>query len=46
LGKRFSILVLRKDLPKTAAMRSVIGRDILDNFEVCFNGKTRVVEIS
>ena len=45
LGKKFSILVLGKDLPKTTAIRSIIGRDILDNFKVCFNGKSKSIEI-
>ncbi len=45
LRKRFSILVLGKDLPKTTAIRSIIGRDILDNFKVCFDGKSKSIEI-
>jgi len=45
LKKRFSILVLGKNLPRTTVIKSIIGRDILDSFKVCFNGKLKIIEI-
>lgn len=43
--KRFSILVLGKNLPEKTAIKSIIGRDVLDNFKVCFDGRTKETEI-
>jgi len=43
--KDFSILVFGRDLPEQATVKTIVGRDILDNYEVCFDGKAKEIEI-
>ncbi len=44
--KRHRILVGCLDLPKETPIKALIGRDILDGYKVCLNGKIREVEVS
>ena len=39
--KKHSVLVGCLDLPKETPIKALLGRDILDNFEICLNGKKR-----
>ncbi|MCP8309377.1 MAG: hypothetical protein H3Z53_04200 [archaeon] len=45
-GKKHRILVGCLDLPKETPIKALIGRDILDEYKVCLNGKSREVEVS
>ncbi len=42
-GKRFNLLVGCLDLPKETPIKALLGRDILDNFEICLNGKSKEI---
>jgi len=44
--KRHMIHVGCLDLPEEISIRALIGRDILDRYKVCLNGKKKEVEIS
>ena len=41
--KKHNILVGSLDLPKETPIKALIGRDILDNFEICLNGKEKEI---
>lgn len=41
--KKHEILVGCLDLPEETPIRALLGRDILDNYEICLNGKTRKI---
>lgn len=41
--KKHEIFVGCLDLPKETPIRALLGRDILDNYEICLNGKTREI---
>jgi len=43
--KIFNTLVLCYDLPEQAPVYALLGRDILDNFEICLNGKKKQITI-
>jgi hypothetical protein len=43
--EKFSILVLGKNLPEQAGIKAIVGRDILDNYKICFNGVSGEFEI-
>jgi predicted aspartyl protease len=45
-GRRHDVLVGGIDLPEESPIRALIGRDILDNYKVCLNGKTKEIEVS
>jgi len=45
LEERRRILILARDFPETSPIRSIVGRDILDNYKVCFDGREKVIEI-
>jgi len=45
LEERRRILVLGRNFPESSPIRSIIGRDILDDYKVCFNGREKVIEI-
>ena len=45
IGKRDRILVLGRDFPSRTLIRSIVGRDILDQYRVCFDCKKREIEI-
>jgi predicted aspartyl protease len=45
LNRKFLILVFGRDLPEQALVKAMIGRDVLDNFKVCFDSIRREVEI-
>lgn len=46
LEKRRRILLLVRDFPKRSPIRSIIGRDILDHYRVCFDGREKLIEIT
>ena len=46
IGERHHILVLGRDFPRTTPIRSIISRDILDQYRVCFDGKRKEIEIT
>ncbi|MCP8322529.1 MAG: hypothetical protein H3Z52_16555 [archaeon] len=41
----FSIHIACLDLPKESPIQALLGRDILDNFKVCLDGKKKKVEV-
>lgn len=41
--KRYIILVGCLDLPKEAPIKALLGRDVLDDFEICLNGKNKEI---
>jgi len=45
LDKKFSMLIFGRDLPEQALVKAMIGRDILDNYKVCFDSIRREVGI-
>ncbi len=45
-GKTFDIRVGTLDLPKEGGVRALLGRDVLDSFKICLNGKRREIEVS
>ena len=44
-GKRYTMLVGCLDLPKETPIKALLGRDVLDNFEICLNGKSKEIII-
>ena len=46
VGRRHHILVLGRDLLGEAPIKSIVGRDILDQYRICFNGRTREIEVT
>jgi len=46
LEKRHQILLLASDFPKSSPIKSIIGRDLLDNYKVCFDGRKKEIEIT
>ncbi len=42
-GKKHSILVGSLDLPKETPIKALLGKDILDNFEICLNGMNKEI---
>ncbi|MFQ6134226.1 MAG: hypothetical protein ACE5KU_00225 [Nitrososphaerales archaeon] len=45
-NERHEILVGCLNLPKETPIKALIGRDILDGYKVCLNGKSKEVEVS
>jgi len=45
LGREFYIPIFGRDLPEQAVIKAMVGRDILDNFRICFDGTAREIEI-
>jgi hypothetical protein len=45
-GRSHRILVGGLDLPKETPITALIGRDILDLYKVCLNGKRKEIEVS
>ena len=41
LGREFYIPVFGRDLPEQAVIKAIVGRDILDNCKVCFDGERK-----
>jgi hypothetical protein len=39
LDKEFELSILCSDLPKESPVNSILGRDVLDIFKVCLDGK-------
>jgi len=46
LERDFSILVFGRDLPEQATVKTIVGRDILDNHKVCFDGRVKEIEVT
>mgnify|MGYP005640815023 CR=1 FL=1 len=46
LDKEFSTLVFARDLPEQAVVKAMVGRDILDHYRVCFNGRAKEIKIA
>jgi len=44
--KNFDLRIGVLDLPQEAGISALVGRDILDSFKVCLNGKTKEIEVS
>jgi len=44
--ERHRILVGCLELPRESPIEALIGRDILDEYKICLNGKTREIEVS
>jgi hypothetical protein len=42
-GKAFDIYVTCFDLPKESPIQALLGRDVLDNFEICLNGREKAI---
>jgi len=40
-GEEFGVIVAGQDLPKQSPIRALLGRDIMDKFKVCFDGKRK-----
>lgn len=45
LNKEYELLVYGRNLPQQAFIKAIIGRDILDNYEISFNGISNEVKI-
>jgi len=45
LGKTHHLYVVGRDLPEQARIRALIGRDVLDHYKVCLNGKSREITV-
>lgn len=45
-GNRHGILVGCIDLPEESAIKALIGRDILDGYKLCLDGKNKEVEVT
>ena len=46
LGKDFDLRVGVLELPKESAIRTLVGRNILDSFRICLDGKRKEMEVS
>jgi len=46
LGEDISIIVFTRDLPEQAVVKAIVGRDILDRYRVCFDGRAKEMEIT
>jgi len=44
LGRDFEIIVAGQDLPEQSPMKALLGRDIMDRFRICFDGRRKVLE--
>jgi len=45
-SKEFEVMVAGQDLPKQSPIRTLLGRDIIDRFKVCFDGKRKELEFT
>jgi len=43
--KSFNIYIACFDLPKESPIQALLGRDILDDFEICFDGRKKEIII-
>jgi len=43
-GRDFKLIVAGQDLPKQSPIKALLGRDIMDNFRVCFDGRREELE--
>ena len=41
LEREFYIPIFARDLPEQAIVKAIVGRDILDNCKVCFDGRNK-----
>jgi predicted aspartyl protease len=44
-NKKHEMFVGCLDLPKETPIKALLGRDILDNYEICLNGKTKEIVV-
>jgi len=44
LERDFKLIVAGQDLPKQSPIKALVGRDIMDEFKVCFDGKKKELE--
>lgn len=44
-GKLFELSVACFDLPKESSIQALLGRDILDGFNICLNGPTKEITV-
>lgn len=42
--KDFEVIVAGQDLPKQSPIKALLGRDIMDDFKVCFDGRKKELE--
>jgi len=45
-NKNFDLRIGALDLPKEGGIGALIGRDMLDTFKICLNGKKQEIEVS
>jgi predicted aspartyl protease len=45
LGEQIMMFILGRDLPEEALIESVVGRDLLDKYKVCFDGVRKEVTV-
>ena len=45
-GKDFDLRVGALQLPKESTIRALVGRNILDSFRICLDGKRKEMEVS
>jgi len=45
LGREFYIPIFGRDLPEQAIVKAIVGRDILDNYKICFDGRVKEIEV-
>ncbi len=46
LDKELELSLICSDLPKESPVKSILGRDVLDHFKVCLNGKKEEITFS
>lgn len=46
LGRDFDLIVAGQNLPEQSPIKALIGRDIIDKFKVCFDGRKRELEFT
>ena len=44
-GKVFDLSIACFDLPKESSIQALLGRDILDHFNICLNGKKKEITV-
>ncbi|MEM1538766.1 MAG: hypothetical protein QXD44_08305 [Candidatus Nezhaarchaeales archaeon] len=44
LGRDFELIIAGQDLPEQSPIKALLGRDVMDKFKVCFNGRKKELE--
>jgi len=45
-GRDFELIVAGQDLPEQSPIKALLGRDVIDNFKVCFDGRKKELEFT